>query len=273
MMTTFVAQLVNEDKLHEAITKKRRNDPKACLKILDLCCGTGCISLLLAHLLKDSTSFEILGHDISQEAVSLAKANLDRMSLKKFGLNKKVFFHTRDIFEPDHHLSLRYDIIISNPPYVSSRGFNKEVTRSVRNWEPKQALVPPEELSQKWPDVALEDVFYRQLLEYRNCYVMILEVGSSLQAHRVIVMALELFGDTKFVELWRDMPFPRKRQWSVLGRKIPTRGTGRGRAVVIYDCSWAGEYPEQIKALDSLDVLVNVHKPNHPSNKNESVIL
>ncbi len=36
----------------------------------------------------------------------------------------------------------KWDILISNPPYISPRGFAKQTSRSVRNWEPKLALVP-----------------------------------------------------------------------------------------------------------------------------------
>ena len=81
----------------------------------------------------------------------------------------------------------QWDLLTSNPPYISPSGFSLSTSRSVRNWEPKLALVPPVErvdLHQKhfydhwYPgddnllplekgkvEYAEEDVFYARLLE------------------------------------------------------------------------------------------------------------
>ncbi|CCC10082.1 unnamed protein product [Sordaria macrospora k-hell] len=137
-----------------------------------------------------------------------------------------------------------WDILTSNPPYISPSGFLVSTSRSVRNWEPKLALVPPVErvdLHQKhfydhyYPDnenllppskkgkgvveYEEEDVFYARLLEIARTYRprrVLMEVGDMEQAKRVVGMVL---GDTRLrglyfgdgdgkekgaVQIWRD---------------------------------------------------------------------
>lgn len=121
-----------------------------------------------------------------------------------------------------------WDLLTSNPPYISPRGFSVSTSRSVRNWEPKLALVPPVErvdLHQRhfydhyYPDdenllplpkrggagekkrtergggveYAEEDIFYARLLEIARTYKpkrVLMEVGDMEQAKRVVGMVL-----------------------------------------------------------------------------------
>ncbi|MFA5157262.1 MAG: peptide chain release factor N(5)-glutamine methyltransferase [Candidatus Omnitrophota bacterium] len=79
-----------------------------CLKILDLGTGSGCIAVSLAKFLPDA---EITAVDISKEALAIAAENA-RLN------NTKVNFMRSDLFSALP--SSKYDVIVSNPPYVSS---------------------------------------------------------------------------------------------------------------------------------------------------------
>ncbi|PBP17490.1 hypothetical protein BUE80_DR011730, partial [Diplocarpon rosae] len=99
------------------------------------------------------------------------------------------------------------DLIISNPPYISQRAFDTETTRSVRNWEPRLALLPSaasirtgddqdagngeEKVPKRIGSVDLEDedLFFVRLMaihDLRNSKVCVMEVGDEEQAERVV---------------------------------------------------------------------------------------
>lgn len=257
--TTYLAKLLVEDRLHDWITSdfKPNDSQKApCLKILDLCSGSGCISLLLQSLLsKKFPRLQIQGWDLSKDAVSLAKENL-RRNVMTGNLRIKGHISTRfnavDIFDPIAKLSLnlrtmvdtipRCDIIISNPPYISQELFNKETTRSVRNWEPKLALVPTKAPVDTC--FASEDVFYCRLMELHIQFkskILLMEVGDDAQALRVADMAMVLPEVRKRnrIQIWRDSPgflsHPGARQQVIIqGQKIPLIGNGKLRSVVLF---------------------------------------
>lgn len=95
------------------------------IKILDIGTGSGCIAITLNKLLNNS---DITGIDISSEALEVAKEN-------NISNNTNVKFIESDIFS---NVSDRYDVIISNPPYISYG--DTEVMDIVKNNEPHLAL-------------------------------------------------------------------------------------------------------------------------------------
>ncbi|ACV26375.1 50S ribosomal protein L3 N(5)-glutamine methyltransferase [Kangiella koreensis] len=79
-------------------------------RILDLCCGSGCIGLAIAAYIDDA---EVVLSDISDDAITVADINNERL-----GLYPKAQTVVSDLFE-----SLsdeKFDLIVSNPPYVDS---------------------------------------------------------------------------------------------------------------------------------------------------------
>ncbi|MFZ9708895.1 MAG: 50S ribosomal protein L3 N(5)-glutamine methyltransferase [Steroidobacteraceae bacterium] len=85
-------------------------DPTRVRRVLDLCTGGGCIALAVAHHLP---WVRVEGTDISTEALSLARENR-----RALGLERRV-----RLLHSDHFAALRarrYDIIVSNPPYVGA---------------------------------------------------------------------------------------------------------------------------------------------------------
>jgi len=122
------------------------------LKVLDLCTGTGCIPLLLCHLLP-SGSIDALAIDISEDACQLAQENAELA-----GYAVRVH-HTSDIRSfPQNSVRIaqadmlnlspqdilpdcaRFDVITCNPPYVTSQQYS-DLPQSVKEYEDPLALV------------------------------------------------------------------------------------------------------------------------------------
>ena len=78
--------------------------------ILDLCTGGGCIAIACAHAVPDAV---IHASDVSSEALALAQENINLHDVQD-----RVALLTGSLFEP---VTARYDLIISNPPYVDAQ--------------------------------------------------------------------------------------------------------------------------------------------------------
>jgi release factor glutamine methyltransferase len=109
-------------KLNSKLSKKKD------LKILDIGTGSGCIAISLAKNILNSAVFAV---DVSEKALAVAQKNA---SLN----NVSVTFLHKDILETNH-LDQKFDIIVSNPPYV--RNIEKaEIKPNVLDNEPHLAL-------------------------------------------------------------------------------------------------------------------------------------
>lgn len=93
------------------------------LSTIDLGTGSGCIAIAI----KKNLNSKVTAIDISPEALSLARQNAKKN-------NVEITFLQQDMLED---LNNKYDIIISNPPYIPYDGF---VDESVLKYEPHLAL-------------------------------------------------------------------------------------------------------------------------------------
>lgn len=100
-------------------------------RILDLCCGSGCIGLAVASRVVDA---RVTLADISQEALAVAKKNLQR---NKFG--GRVTCVRADAMDAPPAFLGKFDMIISNPPYITGAEMD-ELPHSVKDFEPHMAL-------------------------------------------------------------------------------------------------------------------------------------
>ncbi len=100
-------------------------------RILDLCTGSGCIGLAIAKRVKDA---KVTLADISKEALAVARKNISRN-----GLAGRVTCVQVDALTPPPAFLGKYDMIVSNPPYVTTREM-EELPKSVKDFEPHLAL-------------------------------------------------------------------------------------------------------------------------------------
>lgn len=280
------------EKLARMITsqlQKQRDSPPRRLKIVDFCTGTGCIPLLLLSLLSKSfpdTQIDITGVDISEKALELARKNYER-NLQHYPNRERhsVRFDRVDVLDPKSISTIEvpapsnywhsaeiddtYRIVVSNPPYISQKGFEQQTERSVRNYEPKLALVPKRVggllkepgslLVEKWKaEVKTEDIFYKAV-ERRamliGAQIMLVEVAGTEQAVRV---AREVMtwgppceccphydddlapGEWKYAEIWGDDPnalegcvedITAAEKMEMAALHVKLKGVGMGRSV------------------------------------------
>lgn len=223
------------------------------IRVVDFCTGTGCIPLLLTSLLgKTIGEPEVYGFDISPQAIALAQKNAqaNKGCFSTFGeiATSPVHFLKRDVFHDHwsrdfgltHGADAQIDILVSNPPYISRKGFENDTERSVRKYEPRLALVPETQLNSLYPQAKSEDVFYARLLEIAQQTrpkVVLFEVGDLEQATRVVELALS-GGRWRDIEIWRDwpgmVPGPNEAErLTIQSIEVPLRGSGNGRTVFL----------------------------------------
>jgi ribosomal protein L3 glutamine methyltransferase len=96
--------------------------------VLDLCTGSGCLAVLAAHTFPNA---RVDAADLSAEALQVARRNV-----KDYALGKRVRLVQTDLF--DRLAARRYDLILSNPPYVNAAAM-RALPREYRR-EPRLAL-------------------------------------------------------------------------------------------------------------------------------------
>ena len=88
------------------------DDPSSVQSVLDLCTGSGCLAILAS---RNFPNAQIDAVDISKDALDVAARNVS-----DYGLEDRLTLHRGDLFKPLG--GKRYDLIISNPPYVDAEG-------------------------------------------------------------------------------------------------------------------------------------------------------
>lgn len=99
-------------------------------RILDICTGSGCIALALAHQIKDA---KVTAIDISEEALAIARHNEERLQCGVEFMQDDALAHLPKLANRE------FDIVVSNPPYIplSER---ESMHINVTGYEPEIAL-------------------------------------------------------------------------------------------------------------------------------------
>ena len=123
--------LIPRPETEELVELILAENPEDKLKVLDIGTGSGAIALALA---KNRPDWSVTAADISQDALQLVSENTSNQNLN-------IFFKKSDCFA---EISEKYDIIVSNPPYIS-REDESEVDLNVLHSEPHLALFADED--------------------------------------------------------------------------------------------------------------------------------
>lgn len=151
------------------------------IKIVDLGCGSGCISIVLSKEL----GITVDAVDISSDALDVARENCVKN-------NASVNFYLGNMLEPLHD---KYDVIISNPPYIS---YDEEIDEIVKKNEPSLALYADNDGL----------YFYEEILKnckkyLNNKFMIAFEIGYT-QGDRIRDFALKYLGDVS-VSIEKDL--------------------------------------------------------------------
>ena len=110
----------------EEVLKLTQNNSKS--HVLDIGTGSGCI---LLSILKERKNFIGTGIDISKKCIKVSKYNAKRLEL-----DNRTKFYISDV---DNFLIGKYDVVVSNPPYIERLGL-KYLEKDIVDFEPKLAL-------------------------------------------------------------------------------------------------------------------------------------
>jgi len=144
--------------------------------ILELCTGSGCIAIACAHAFEHA---HVVASDISADALAVAEINRH-----DHGLEDRLELVQSDLFE--NVLNRKYDLIVSNPPYVSEQEMT-ELSDELKN-EPALGLVAGEQ----GLDIVIP--MLKQAREFlSDSGVLIVEVGYSWPALEAALPTVPFF--------------------------------------------------------------------------------
>lgn len=124
---SYFAELLHED------LAPWLEEPASIGTALDLCTGSGCLAILMAHTFPNA---RIDATDLSADALEVAARNV-----ADYGLDEQIALIQSDVFDAlqDEHGKRIYDLIISNPPYVTEAAM-AQIPDEYRH-EPAMSLV------------------------------------------------------------------------------------------------------------------------------------
>ena len=179
---TLIPRNETEEVVEKSLQVIRESGYKS---VLDLASGSGAIALSVKNVFPN---IDVIGSDVSAEALKVAKKNAEALKVN-------VDFIESDLLDYFTSNNMHFDVIISNPPYVSE---NYELPNKIIEHEPKLALY------------AKEDglFYYRKILEDVNKVLnpngtLILEIGYD-QGESIKALAKDILKNCK-VEVLKDL--------------------------------------------------------------------
>jgi release factor glutamine methyltransferase len=162
-------------------------NPKNRLKILDLGTGSGAIIISLAKKIQNALFF---ASDNSISALKIALSNAENHNLRE-----KILFFSGDWLFPIHPERIKFDLILSNPPYIPSSEI-EILQPEIRGFEPRSALDGGSD--------GLDAI--RHLIQEGHAYLsgqgtFLLEIGDGQkQSVEAIAQQTERYGDVYFLK-------------------------------------------------------------------------
>ena len=158
----------------DCISSIRKSEPDKQIDVLDLCTGSGCISICLRNSLKNDNKLDVYASDISAGAINIAKENSKTH-------NTSINFIQSDLFNDVSFAGKKFDVIVSNPPYISLDE-KAVMSEDTLKYEPALALFAN--------DAGLE--FYKRIANESASFIkpgghLIMEVGFN-QAENVAAL-------------------------------------------------------------------------------------
>ena len=181
---TLIPRPETELLVNKAVEIVREKDFK---QILDIGTGSGCIACMIAK----NTSAQVLGVDISNDALKIALNNA-----MHFDLMNRALFRKSDLFSKIREEE-KFDMIVSNPPYIPAK-IKDTLQIEVKDYEPYCALFTQD-------DRGLE--FYKKITQMAPLYLnkngyLLFEMGIGQSDDISAVMAENGFCN---IEIWEDV--------------------------------------------------------------------
>lgn len=163
------------------------NNKNQKLQIMDLCSGSGCISIALAKNLPKS---QIDGIDVSEKALELSQKN---SVLNKVSVN---YIQTNLLDSEKINTNKKYDIIVSNPPYIK-KSEKRDMDERVYKFEPNEALFVTDEN----PLIFYKEIIKFSMMNLNEKGKIYIEINQNL-SEETQELFLKYF---TFVELKKDL--------------------------------------------------------------------
>lgn len=192
---TLVEKIIN-------IGKGDKYKNKEIVNILDIGTGSGAIALSLAHYIKNS---KVTAIDISDVAIKVANINKEKFSLENLRILKADLFDDlkfkESIKNGDYN---KYDIIVSNPPYIEREEIDK-LQIEVSKYEPRMALdggssglIYYEKIKEIADDLICEDGILSVEIGHNQSKI-VLELFESIETVKKIEVDKDLYGKDRVV--------------------------------------------------------------------------
>ena len=157
------------------------------VRILDICSGSGCIPLLLAY--QGKGRIETVGLDVDDIALEVARENAKRNKIEHLSTFEKLdLFSEKDVERVRGKLGGTFDLVVSNPPYVSSKDMKEVETK----WHEGKYALQGKLRSDENDDQDADDdgySFYRRILDIYAAFLsptrpdqipkLVLEIGAT----------------------------------------------------------------------------------------------